>query len=82
MATARVVINNAGVTAILRSSRVLDDLKRRGEAIAETAGVGYEVQTWTGRRRVRVTVRTATTRARATEAREHRLLSAISAGRR
>lgn len=78
----RVVMNGSGVRDLLRSPGVRADLERRGEAIAQSAGTGYETQTWLGRRRARVTVRTATRQARIDEARHHRLIQALSAGRR
>jgi hypothetical protein len=78
----RVVFHNRAVDELLRLDSVRDDLRRRADAIATVAGAGYEVQQWRGRRRWRVTVRTATYRARVNEARTHRLVGALGAGRR
>lgn len=79
MADVRIEINSAGVAALLKSPEVLADLERRGQAIAAAAGEGHEVQSWIGRNRARVTVRTATTAARVAEATDRSLTSAIGA---
>lgn len=76
-----VKLNRAGAAELLRSPEVAADLARRARTIAAAAGEGMEVQSFTGRARVRATVRTGTMAARRAEA-EHRVLSsAIDAGR-
>jgi hypothetical protein len=49
--------------------------------VAAVAGEGHEVQTWTGKNRVRITVRTITRSARRREAKDRNLLRAIDAAR-
>jgi hypothetical protein len=68
------------IRSLLVSPAVLADLRRRGERIAGAAGPGHEVQSYTGRNRVRVTVRTATWPARYHEAVDRRLSNAFRAG--
>ena len=77
----RVVLNQAAFRELRRSPEVVADLTARGRRIAAAAGAGFEMQTWLGRNRGRVTVRTATSAARAAEARDHALLGALDAGR-
>jgi len=78
MATTRVVVNSAGVRDILRSKEVMHELESIGKRIAAAAGKGYEVQTYVGKNRDRVTVRTATDDARLIEATKHNLLRALA----
>lgn len=73
--------NAAGFRDLMRSSEVLADLRRRGNAIAGAAGAGHDVQEFTGRKRARVTVRTSTRAAREREATTRNLTSALDAGR-
>ncbi len=77
----RIVWKWAGFDAVRKSPEVATDLRRRGEAIAAAAGEGHEVQSYTGRRRARVTVRTATNAAREREATARNLTAALDAGR-
>lgn len=81
MANVRIVVNQKAVAELLKGAEVQRDLERRGRAIAEAAGPGHEVQTFTGRSRVRITVRTATFSARYAEATRRTLSKAIDAGR-
>ncbi len=60
---------------------VAEDLERRGDAIAEAAGEGMEVDAQTSRNRYRVSVRTATPEAARAEAETRDLTRAIDAGR-
>lgn len=78
MATVRVDIDDRAVTDLLRGGEVRGDLERRGRAIVTAAGAGYRSETWRGRRRWRVTVRSAD---RVIVARSP-LVRALSAGRR
>jgi len=78
----RFVLNSKGVRSLLRGAEVQADLERRGRAVAAAAGPGHDVQTWVGRNRARVTVRTATAEARRAEATARRLTRAIDAARR
>lgn len=78
----RVVIDRRAIRQLLRSQEVLDDLTRRGRAVAAAAGPGHELQPYVGRNRARVTVRTATDDARRAEATDRRLTAAINAARR
>lgn len=63
---------------------VMAELERRGRAVADAAGDGYEAspaRVTGGWGRGRVTVKTATTSARRREAKDHNLLRALGAGR-
>lgn len=63
---------------------VQTELSLRAARIAMAAGPGYEagnVRITGGRRRARVSVKTATTTARRREATDHTLLRALNAGR-
>lgn len=81
MANVVIKLNSAGVRDLLRSAEVRADLERRGGAVVQAAGDGYEVESKTGSNRARVTVRTATFEARRAEAVEHRLVRSLDAGR-
>jgi hypothetical protein len=81
MPKATLKLNVAGFRELRRSPAVLADLLARGKRVASAAGDGYQAQPWTGRNRARVVVRTATDKARASEARTHKLLGALDAGR-
>lgn len=71
----------AGVRALLRSREIMADLKRRGQRIDAAAGPGHEVESFQGRNRNRVTVRTTTDKAAIAEQVHKNLTKAISAGR-
>lgn len=81
MPALRLVLNRAGVRALLRSPEVLADLKRRAEAIAAAAGDGMEVSAELGTNRARATVMTVTDDAKLAEATTRALSSALDAGR-
>lgn len=76
-----VELNRAGVRDLLRSEEVRAELERRARAIASAAGEGFEVETFKGRNRYRVQVRTATELARRAEATDRTLTRALDAGR-
>lgn len=79
----KIELNTAGVRALLKSEAVLQDLVRRGEAIASSAGGSpdFTVNASIGRNRARVHVVTETPRGRRLEARDRTLTRAIDAGR-
>lgn len=77
----RIKLHGPGVRELLRSPEVMADLKRRGDRIASAAGPGHEVETFQGRNRNRVTVRTTTAEAAIAEKYHKRLSNAIGAGR-
>jgi hypothetical protein len=79
--TTRIVLNRAGVKALLRSAEVQADLRRRGQAIASAAGVGHRVESQVGPNRARVAVITETPEAMVAEATERKLSRAVDAGR-
>ena len=66
---------------MLKDPAVAADLRRRGERIAAAAGAGHEVESHTGKTRVRVTVKTVTRDARKREAEGRNLSSSLDAGR-
>lgn len=71
----------AAFRALLQSEEVAAELEVRAQAIAATAGPGHEVETYVGRNRVRVTVRTETREAMLAEAQDRTLTNALDAGR-
>ncbi len=75
-------LNFAEVGRLLKSNEVLGYLTQLGQAIANTAGPGHQVQAYRGRSRARVTVRTATPEAMRREAKNHNLARALGAARR
>lgn len=81
MANVKVVVNRQAVRELLKSPEIRADLERRGRRIASAAGAGHEVESFMGRNRVRVTVRTDTFEARYAEATTRDLSRAIDAGR-
>lgn len=81
MARIRVKINPRAARKLLQSAAVEAELRRRGKRIADAAGPGHEVDTFTGRNRVRATVRTATPEAIVSQGRNRTLTRALDAGR-
>lgn len=81
MARVRTVLNRRALRELLRSDEVVSNLRPRGERIAAAAGTGHQVQTYKGRNRARVTVRTETFRAMQREASRRSLTRAFNAGR-
>jgi hypothetical protein len=81
MATFKVVLNRKGVSQLLKSREVEQDLKRRAQQIAAAAGPGMEISALVGRTRARASVITATEQARIAEARNRALTRALDAGR-
>jgi len=81
----RIVMNPAGVDALLKSAEVQDDLRRRAQNIADAAGEyqgdHFEVDVRVGRTRARASVRTASYEAMLAEARDKVLTRALDAGR-
>lgn len=74
-------LNREGVRALLQSSEVQADVRRRAEAIAAAAGEGMEADSTVGRNRARASVRTGTFEARMAESKDRKLTAAIDAGR-
>lgn len=74
-------LNEAAVSELLKQT-IVPALESMGQSIAQAAGPGHEVETFIGRRRARVTVRTATHEARRAEATDRALTRAVDAGRR
>jgi hypothetical protein len=81
----RIELNSPEISRLLRAEGpyegVGEDLVRRGRAIADAAGDGFEVESFTGANRFRVIVFAATDEARRTEATERVLVRAMDAGR-
>lgn len=77
----RFELNHDGVAELLKGVEVQADLLARGERIAAAAGPGHEVESFVGRNRARVTVRTETFEAMAAEAEDRNLTRAFGAGR-
>ena len=83
MKSVRIKLNRKSIREILQSDDVRADLERRAQAIADAAGGGedYEVSSQVGKNRARASVITATYEARAAEAKDRTLSTAIEAGR-
>ncbi len=77
MANVRIEFNPTGIAALLKDPAIVADLEARGNAIAAAAGEGHEVQTWIGRNRARVTVRTESIDAIVAEAVDRNLSNAF-----
>jgi len=79
----RIKMNSAGARGTLNSSAVRADLKRRGEAIAQTAGGGDDFKANFGRSgdRAVIFIRTASDAGREAEAKDRALTRALDAGR-
>lgn len=76
--------NYRAFDAIRRSPEVVADLERRARAIRAAAGgddADFEVETFIGRSRARVTIRTANRAGMLAEARDRALTRAMEAGR-
>jgi hypothetical protein len=85
MANVTVRINRAGIVRILRSDRVLADLVRRAQAVADATSAGdltYEVRSDIGRQRARAAVIAAGARTNAHELAHHDLARTIDHARR
>lgn len=85
MAKVRVKLHRKEIRKLLRGegeySGVRDDLLKRGEAVAEAAGPGMEVDSAVTRTRFRVSVRTATPDAVRAEATDRTLTKALDKAR-
>lgn len=81
MADVKVTLNRSGIRALLRSTEVENDLRRRAERIAAAAGDGMEADSSIGANRARASVRTATFEAMRAEADGRALSAALDAGR-
>lgn len=79
----RIVLNSDGIKQLLQSKEIEQDMKRRGDAVAEAAGGApdYVCESWVGFDRARATVRTATHKARRDEANDRTLTRSIDAAR-
>lgn len=77
MPAPRIDINHRAVREVLTGPEMKRLLRSEAEKIASRAGDGIEVQVSDGRNRARATVRTATTEARAAEAKRHALRNAL-----
>lgn len=80
MPNLRIELNPKGVDELLKKASV-PVLEEIANKIAGAAGPGHEVQTFVGRSRARVTVRTETDAARLAEAVDRNLTRAVDAGR-
>lgn len=56
----RVELNSAGVLELLKSAEMAAICQSYAGSVAQRAGTGYEVSTYTGRTRVNASVRCAT----------------------
>lgn len=74
MATEKIVINFAGVTALLKDPAVMALLKQHADKIAASAGPGNKVETEIGKTRARAAVITESYEAMKAEA-QHSALS-------
>lgn len=77
MANIRIELNNDGVRKLLRSSEMEQICKEHANRIAERAGDGYEVTTYTGKNRVNASVHVATDKAYRDNLKNNTLLKAV-----
>lgn len=77
----KVKLNRRGMAALLKAPGVLDDLERRANRVATTAGEGHVVRAEIGRTRARAAVITSTYAAIRAEAADRNLTRAFDAGR-
>lgn len=81
----RIEMHPHAVGQVLRGeggdNRLLEELERRANAMANAAGDGMDVDVRVGRTRARASVRTGTPEAMRAEARDKTLTRAIDAGR-
>lgn len=81
MGNVRVKMNPAGARAVLQSAEVLTNLVSRAQAVANTAGEGFEASGKVGSGRARAIVGTTTFESRRAQAKNNALLKALDAGR-
>ena len=77
----KVKLNREGMAALLKDPRVLADLERRAQRIADAAGPGHEAHAEAGTTRARASVVTTTYDAMRAEATTRNLTRAFDAGR-
>jgi len=80
MARTQIILNHAELANILKSQEVIDEMMSLAEDIVERTGEpfdDYEIEDWVGINRGRVSIVTATPKARLNEATEHTLLRAL-----
>ena len=78
----RVKLNHRNIGLLLKSRKVEDELARRAENIARTAGPGHTVDSSVGRNRARASVVTDDFDAILAEHQDRNLTRAFDAGRR
>lgn len=76
-----VQIHNSAFTEMRKDANLVADLEARGRAIAKAAGPGYEVSSYSGTTRHRVSVITESYEAAKDTAENNTLLKALDAGR-
>ena len=82
MATAvRIKLNRKGIVRLLQSQQVADELKKRGDRIADAAGPGFEARVALNQDRAVVFVEATNDEARQSQLRSNELQSAVDAGR-
>lgn len=69
------------IGAVLNGDAMAEDLRRRGQRIADAAGEGVEVSVQRGRTRIQASVVTATRSAASRERKLRSLSRAVDAGR-
>lgn len=79
MASTQITLNHEELAKILKSSEVIKVMEGLADQVMDATGqaAAYERETWVGVNRARVSVKTATTKARRDEARDHTLLGAL-----
>lgn len=77
----RVKLHNSAFTEMRKDANLVADLEARGHAIANAAGSGYEVSSYSGKTRHRVSVITESYDAAKDTAENNTLLKALDAGR-
>ena len=77
MAKVKIELNSKGVRELLRSAEIAAVCKSHADKIAERAGAGYEVTTFTGKNRVNASVHAATEEAHRDNLKNNTLLKAV-----
>ena len=81
MAKVRVVHHSKGYRALLVDPKVVADVRRRAERVADAAGEGYVAESSEPRKRARAAVVTATGKAIRDNAENQTLLRSLDAAR-
>lgn len=77
MSNLKIVLNRAGVRALLRSEEMMQVCKNHANSALERLGPGYEVTTLTGKNRVNAEISAKTHKARKENLENNTILKAL-----